>query len=121
MKTVLVVDDSLFMRTVIRDILAPRYAVVEADSGASCLDRFRRVKPDLVLLDVVMPEGSEEGLRVLRLIRSEDREARVVMITALGEHDWVVRECRALGAKAFVAKPFDERQVLRTVEEAIGP
>ena len=61
MKTILVADDSLFMRTVIKDIVGGKYAVIEADSGRRCVELYERARPDLVLLDVVMPEGDEEG------------------------------------------------------------
>lgn len=120
MKTILVADDSLFMRTVIKGILEDRYAVVEAGSGAESLKQFERTRPDLVLLDVVMPEGDEEGLRVLRRIMSADPAAKVVMITALGQQDAVVKECLSLGAKGCIVKPFNEAQILALVEECLG-
>lgn len=121
MKTILVADDSLFMRTVIKDILADRYAVVEAGSGPESLTQFERARPDLVLLDVVMPDGDEEGLRVLKRIMSSDPSAKVVMITALGQQDAVVKECLSLGAKGCIVKPFNEAQILALVEDCLGP
>lgn len=117
MKTVLVADDSLFMRTVIKGILDKEFSVIEADSGRACLEQFSRAHPDLVLLDIVMPEGELEGLRVLKAIKARDPKARVVMITALGRQEVVVAECMKLGASGCVVKPFDEGQVRRIVEE----
>jgi len=119
MKTVLIADDSLFMRTVIKGILAGRYEVIEADSGETCLKRFEDDKPDLVLLDVVMPEGDEAGVRVLRRIMEEQPQAKVVMISALGKEDAVIKECLTLGAKDCIAKPFDESRVRSVVEELL--
>ena len=120
MKTILVADDSLFMRTVIKDILADRYVVVEAASGPECLKQFESARPDLVLLDVVMPEGEEAGLRVLRRIMSLNPEAKVFMITALGQQDAIVKECMSLGAKGLIVKPFNEEQILALVADSLG-
>lgn len=120
MKTILVADDSLFMRTVIKDILADRYTVVEAGSGRECLKQFELTRPDLVLLDVVMPDGEEEGLRVLKWIMSADPEAKVVMITALGQQDAIVKECMSLGAKGCIDKPFKEEQILGLVADCLA-
>jgi two-component system chemotaxis response regulator CheY len=120
MRTILVADDSSFMRRALKDILADRYAVVEADSGRKALEEFLRVRPDLVLLDVVMSEGDDEGIKVLGRIMTADPSASVVMITALAQQKTVVEECSLLGAKGFILKPFTEEQVLRMVGECIG-
>jgi two-component system chemotaxis response regulator CheY len=120
MRTILVADDSLFMRRALEDILAERYAVVEADTGRKSLEEFLRVRPDLVLLDVVMSEGDDEGIKVLGRIMTADPSASVVMISALAQQKAVVAECMRLGAKGFILKPFNEEQVLRVVEECLG-
>jgi two-component system, chemotaxis family, chemotaxis protein CheY len=120
MKTILVADDSLFMRTVLKDILAGEYSVVEADSGSRCVEIFERIRPDLVLLDVVMPEGEEEGIRVLGKIMNLDRAAKVVMISALAHQNAVVKECARLGAKGFILKPFNESQIRTKVQECLA-
>jgi two-component system chemotaxis response regulator CheY len=120
MRTILVTDDSLFMRKALKDILAGRYAVVEADSGPKCLEEFTRVRPDMVLLDVVMPDSDAEGIKVLKLIMAVDPAAVVVMITALAGQKAVADECTRLGAKGLILKPFDADEVLRVVEECIG-
>lgn len=120
MRTILVADDSMFMRKALKDILAGRYTVVEADSGRKCLEEFTRVRPDMVLLDVVMPESDEEGIRVLRQIMAVDPAAIVVMITALAGQKAVVEECTRLGAKELLLKPFDADEVLRVVGECLG-
>lgn len=120
MKKILIADDSSFMRTVIRGILSGEFEIVEAASGGESLERFERTRPDLVLLDIVMPEGEEEGLRVLRRIMERNPSAKVVMITALGHQDAVLKECLALGAKGCILKPFDETHIRKTVKECLG-
>jgi two-component system chemotaxis response regulator CheY len=122
MKKILIVDDSLFMRMVLKGILSKmegEYETLEADSGTKALELLKRVKPDLVLLDVIMPEGEEEGVRVLQTIMKNDPESKVVMITAVGQ-DPVVEQCKKLGAKDYIIKPFDEEQVIETVRKALG-
>ena len=119
MKKILIADDSAFMRTVIRDMLRGLYELVEAESGQGCIDQFHASAPDLVLLDIVMPGGDREGLRVLRRLVADRPSARVVMITALGPDDPVVKECLKSGAKACLPKPFDNAEVMRTIEAAL--
>ena len=116
MKKILIVDDSLFMRKLLKDILSPRYKIIEAESGAEALKQFKKENPALVLLDIVMPEGEEEGIRVLREIKKNNTMADVVMITAVGQ-DAIRSECKKLGVKDYIVKPFDEKQVVETVEK----
>ena len=119
MKKILIADDSLFMRMTLRDSLPKGYEIVEADSGPKTLELFEKERPDLVLLDIVMPEGEEEGVRILREIMQSDAEAQVVMITAVGQ-EAVVNQCKKLGAKDYIVKPFDEKQVAETVEKYLS-
>ena len=122
MKKILIVDDSLFMRMVLKGILSKiegEYETVEADSGSKALELLKRAKPDLVLLDIIMPEGEEEGVRVLQTIMKNDPERKVVMITAVGQ-DLVVEQCKKLGAKDYIIKPFEEGQVIETVRKVLG-
>jgi len=125
MRKILIVDDSLFMRKVLTEILskgreakAPteRYQIIEADSGTKALAQFAKENPDLVLLDIIMPEGEEEGTRILRKIMETNPKAKVVMITAVGQ-DSIIEECRRLGAKDYLVKPFDENKVTQTVKK----
>lgn len=118
-KKILVADDSLFMRMTLRNNLPEEYEVVEADSGAKTLEQFEKEKPDLVLLDIVMPEGEEEGVRVLKEIMKNDTQAQVVMITAVGQ-EAIIEECKKLGAKDYIVKPFDEKQVAETMEKYLS-
>ena len=118
-KKILVADDSLFMRMILRNNLPEEYEIVEADSGANALEQFEKEKPDLVLLDIVMPEGEEEGVRVLQEIMKDNPEACVVMITAVGQ-EAIIEECKKLGAKDYIVKPFDEKLVNETVEKYLS-
>jgi two-component system chemotaxis response regulator CheY len=110
---VLVVDDALIMRTMIKDIArsAGWEIAGEATTGAEAVRRWRELRPDLVTLDIVMPEM--DGVEALRLIRTEDPEARVVMVSAVDQRAKLA-ECIGLGAHDFIVKPFD-RQVLRSL------
>jgi len=119
MKKILIADDSLFMRRILKDILSDQYEVTEADSGAKALEQFEKEKPDLVLLDIIMPEGEEEGLIVLRSIIKKNPKAQVVMITAVGQ-DAMIEECTKLGAKDYLVKPFDEKLVAETVKKYLS-
>ena len=118
-KKILIADDSLFMRMTLRNNLPEEYEIVEADSGAGALAQFEKEKPDLVLLDIVMPEGEEEGVRVLKEIMKNDPKAQVVMITAVGQ-EAIIEECKEIGAKDYIVKPFDEKQVTETVEKYLS-
>lgn len=119
MKKILIADDSLFMRRMLKDILSDKYEIVEAESGSKTEKQIKKEKPDLVLLDIIMPEGEEEGIRVLGNVMKADPKARVVMITAVGQ-DTIVEECKKLGATDYIVKPFDKEQVIKTVAKYLG-
>ena len=120
-KKILIADDSLFMRKVLKDILSKKseYEIVEANSGANTEQQFKKEKPDLVLLDIIMPEGEEEGIRVLEEIKRFDNEAKVIMITAVGQ-EAIIEECKRLGASDYIVKPFDEKLVVNTVKKYLS-
>lgn len=106
----LVVDDALIMRTMIKDLArqAGWEIAGEAATGAEAVARYRALRPNLVTLDIVMPEM--DGVEALREIRREDPAARVVMVSAVDQRA-KLEECIRLGAHDFVVKPFD-RQAL---------
>lgn len=120
-KKILLVDDSLFMRNMIKDILTKNFdcEVIEADTGPGAEAKFNKEKPDLTLLDIVMPEGDEEGIRVLKAIKKSDPNAKVIMITAVG-HETVIEECKSLGVKEYIIKPLDEDNVIEVLERCLG-
>ncbi len=119
MKKILIADDSLFMRKILRDILSKDYEIVEADTGKKALKQFKKEKPDLTLLDIIMPESEEEGLRVLKEIKKNDSRACVVMVTAVGQIV-ITEECKKLGAKDVITKPFEEKEILEIVEKYLS-
>ena len=116
MKKILIVDDSMFMRGILKHILSGKYEVVEAHSRATALDQLKHEKPDLVLLDIIMPGDDEEGVKILQEIMKTNPGARVVMITAVG-HEAMINACKTLGARDYIVKPFDEKLVAKTVEK----
>jgi two-component system chemotaxis response regulator CheY len=119
MKKILIADDSMFMRMTLKGSLPKDYEIVEADSGTKALELFEKEKPDLVLLDIVMPAGEEEGIDALQKIMKSDPKACVVMITAVGQ-DAIMDQCKKLGAKEYIVKPFDEKRIADVVQKYLG-
>jgi len=109
---VLIVDDALFMRNMLKDIFTRTddFEVVgEAQNGDEAVERYRELRPDLVTMDIVMPLKS--GIEALVEIIAEDASARVVMCSALGQESLIV-EAVGAGAREFIVKPFQEAKVL---------
>jgi two-component system chemotaxis response regulator CheY len=119
MARILVVDDAAFMRKMVKDALsaAGHEVVGEAGNGAEAVARFQELKPDLMTLDITMPE--KDGLAALADIIGSDPDARVVMCSALGQETKVVQALR-LGAKDFVVKPFQADRVVEAVGKALA-
>ena len=117
--TVLVCDDAVFMRTMIGDILtqAGLDVVGEAESGQEAVTKFKELKPDLVTMDIIMPEMG--GIEAVRAIMSFDPQARVLMCSAMGQQALVAEAIEA-GAKDFVVKPFQPSRVLEAVQRVLG-
>jgi two-component system chemotaxis response regulator CheY len=111
---VIIIDDALFMRNMLRDICvrAGFEVVAEGDSGEVALELFRAHRPDLMTMDIVMPNRS--GLEALKDVMAEDPQARVVMVSALGQ-DALVLEAVEAGARDFIVKPFKEAKVLDVI------
>ncbi len=111
---VLVVDDLPFMRSLLGDILrnAGMHIAGQAENGRAALRLYAAVKPDVVLLDIAMPEM--DGLTALRRLRRDDPAARVIMCSALGEQAMIVRAIQ-LGARDFVIKPFRPERVVSAI------
>jgi two-component system chemotaxis response regulator CheY len=116
---ILVVDDAAFMRMMIRDILAKHgYEIHEAVNGRDAVEKFEDLRPDLVTMDITMPEMN--GLDALREIRSMDEDARVLMVSAMGQQKMIV-EALEMGAMDFLVKPFQPTKVLETVKKCLQP
>ena len=116
---VLVCDDAIFMRTMISDILTGAgYEVIgEAETGLQAIERYRDLKPDLVTMDIVMPDMG--GIDAVRQIVQEDPNAKILMCSAMGQQALVVEAIQA-GAKDFVVKPFQPSRVLEAVQRVMG-
>ena len=116
MNKILVADDASFMRLMIRQILARRgyHDILEAENGQIAVDLFKLHKPDLIMLDITMPEL--DGLAALGEILAIEPAAQVIMCSAIAQ-DSMVREALARGALDFVVKPFRPEELLRVVSK----
>ena len=119
MPSILIVDDAAFMRMMIKDILTKNGIEVagEAENGQSAVDKFKELKPDLVTMDITMPEM--DGITALKEILSMDANAKVVMCSAMGQQAMVIEAIQA-GAKDFIVKPFKPDRVLDAVNKTLG-
>ena len=119
MARILLVDDAAFMRKVIKDTLskAGYTDLHEAVDGADAVEKYNSLKPDLVLMDITMP--NMDGLEALKAIRGFDANANVVMCSAMGQETMVIDAIRS-GAKDFIVKPFKPERVLKTVTSIVG-
>ena len=116
---VLVVDDAAFMRMMVKDILSKNgYEIVgEAENGMKALEKYQELKPDLVTMDITMPEM--DGITAVKEIKKVDPAAKVVMCSAMGQQAMVIEAIQA-GARDFIVKPFQADRVLEAIREAVG-
>ncbi len=114
MKKVLIADDASFMRQMIRDIIEPEgwEVVGEAADGMDVVEKFKKLHPDVVMMDIVMPKRS--GIDAVKAIKALDPGARIVMCSALGQ-ETLVSEAMQAGARGFIVKPFKPDAVLSTL------
>jgi two-component system chemotaxis response regulator CheY len=117
--TVLICDDAAFMRSLLSDILtdAGFQVVGEAQNGAEAVDKFRQLRPDLVTMDILMPDMG--GIDAVREIVKLEPRAKVLMCSAMGQHSLVLEAIRA-GATDFVVKPFQPSRVLEAVQRVLA-
>ena len=118
-KNILISDDAAFMRMMIKDILTKNgYNVVgEAENGARAVEKYNELKPDLVLMDITMPEM--DGIQALKKIKEADSSALVIMCSAMGQQAMVIESIQA-GAKDFIVKPFQADRVIEAVKKVVG-
>lgn len=118
-KRVLVVDDAAFMRMMLKDILTKQgYEIVgEAANGNDAITKYQELKPDLVTLDITMPEL--DGIGALKGIKAADPNAVCIMCSAMGQQAMVIEAIQG-GAKDFIVKPFQADRVVEAVKKAIG-
>lgn len=116
---ILVVDDAIFMRSMIRDIFARQPFVIagEAENGVEAVRLYRELRPDLTTMDIVMPQM--DGITALKEIMSLDPNANVVMCSALGQESLIAEAIEA-GARDFIVKPFQPGRVLKVVQSVLG-
>ncbi len=119
MGRILIVDDTLFMRTLLKNILfsGGHDIVGEAGDGDEAISKYKELKPDLVTMDVVMPKVN--GIEALKAIKSFDPNARVVMCTAVGQEQMVKLAIKT-GARGYIIKPFQAPKVLEEIKNVLG-
>lgn len=116
---VLIVDDAAFMRMMIKDILSKNGFEIagEAENGKVAVEKYSELSPDLVVMDITMPEV--DGIQAVKQIMSIDPQAKIVMCSAMGQQSMVIESIQA-GAKDFIVKPFQADRVIEAVKKALG-
>lgn len=119
MKRILIVDDSFYMRTMLKNMLTDAgYEVVgEAPNGQSALELAKETNPDLITLDVILPDNT--GLDVLKGIKKDQPDMKVIIVSAVGQ-EVIVNEALENGALSYIVKPFSEEKVLEVVSKALA-
>ena len=117
--TILIVDDAAFMRMMLKDILSKNgFDVVgEAENGIVGVDKYKELKPDLVTMDITMPEM--DGITAVKTIKEIDGNARIVMCSAMGQQTMVIDAIQA-GARDFIVKPFQADRVVEAIQKALA-
>jgi two-component system chemotaxis response regulator CheY len=116
---ILIVDDAAFMRMMIKEILTKNgfNVVGEAQDGAQAVEKYKELRPDLVTMDITMPEM--DGIHALKEIRAFDTNAKVIMCSAMGQQAMVIDAIQA-GAKDFIVKPFQADRVIEAIKKTLG-
>lgn len=116
---VLLVDDAAFMRMMIKDILSKNGFEIlgEAENGAKAVEKYKELNPDLVVMDITMPEM--DGIQAVKAIKEINPDAKIIMCSAMGQQAMVIEAIQA-GAKDFIVKPFQADRVLEAVKKALG-
>ena len=118
MPRILVVDDAAFMRMRCKKLLTQSgYDVIEASSGSQAVEMYQSDRPDMVLMDITMPDM--DGIAALKEIRAIDPDAKIAMVTAMGQQSMVMEALKS-GARDFVIKPFDQDRVLEAVKKMMA-
>lgn len=118
MKKILVTDDAAFMRMMLKDILLKNsIEVCEAENGLKMLEKYDTEKPDMVTLDITMPEM--DGLQALKELKKRYPDAKVIMCSAMGQQAMVIDAIQS-GAKDFIVKPFQPDRVMEAINKVLG-
>lgn len=115
---VLIVDDAAFMRMMVRDILIKNgYDVVgEAENGAKAVEKYKELNPDLVIMDITMPEV--DGIQAVKEIKKVCEDSNIIMCSAMGQQAMVIESIQA-GARDFIVKPFQHERVVEAVKRVL--
>lgn len=119
---ILIVDDSAFMREVLKDLLTSNFDALElyeAEKKQQAIDQIVKFSPDVILLDIVMHENELEGLEILEKIKGMGVEAKVIMITSVGQTA-IVDRCKDLGVQAYIQKPFNTDEVVEAINKVLA-
>ncbi|MBI9011930.1 MAG: response regulator [Clostridiales bacterium] len=116
---ILVVDDAAFMRMMIKDVLSKNgYEILgEAENGQKAIEKYKELNPDLVIMDITMPEV--DGIQAVKEIKKFDANAKIIMCSAMGQQAMVIESIQA-GARDFIVKPFQADRVVEAVKKVIG-
>ena len=118
MSKILIVDDAAFMRMRCKKLLKENgHEVVEAENGVVAVEKYKSEKPDMVFMDVTMPEM--DGITAVKEIKKIDPESKIAMLSAMGQQTMVMDAIKA-GAKDFIVKPFQADKVLSTIKKLLG-
>ena len=119
MARILIVDDAAFMRMMLKDILTKNglEVVGEAVNGADAIEKYRELQPDVVTMDITMPEM--DGITAVKQIKAQFPQARVIMCSAMGQQPMVLEAIQA-GAKDFVVKPFQADRVMESIKKVLA-
>jgi len=119
MSGILIVDDAAFMRMMIKDILLKNgfQVIGEAENGLVAVEKYKELKPNLVIMDITMPEM--DGIEAVRKIKAIDPQAKIIMCSAMGQQAMVIEAIQA-GARDFIVKPFQPDRVIDAVKKALG-
>lgn len=119
MAGIMIVDDAAFMRMMLKDILTKggHEVVGEAENGLRAIEKYKEVLPDLVLMDITMPEL--DGIGAVKRIKTVDPNAKIIMCSAMGQQAMVLESIQA-GARDFIVKPFQPDRILEAIGKCIG-
>ncbi|HOV26879.1 MAG TPA: response regulator [Pseudobacteroides sp.] len=118
-KKILIVDDAAFMRMMIKDILSKNgYEIAgEAENGAKAIEKYKELSPDLVIMDITMPEV--DGIQAVKEIKKINTDSKIIMCSAMGQQAMVIESIQA-GARDFIVKPFQAERVVEAVKKVLG-
>jgi len=118
-KRILIVDDAAFMRMMIKDILIKNgYEIAgEAENGARAIEKYKELMPDLVIMDITMPEV--DGIKAVKEIKKINPDSKIIMCSAMGQQAMVIESIQA-GARDFIVKPFQAERVIEAIKKVIG-